>query len=72
MNCLTYCLEQWSDNPDFRLWYNSNHVVVIEPHIDLRDKGYLPLEEYGFNYFTSSFSLSTAYSLLLQDYFDQL
>ncbi len=72
MNCLTYCLEQWLDNPDFKLWYNSNHVVIIEPDKDLTGLGYLSLDEYGFTYFIKSFRMTPEYQIILSDYFDQL
>ena len=47
MNCLEHCLEQWIDLHNYKLWHNSNHVVIIEPDIDLHDKGYLPVEDFG-------------------------
>ena len=68
MNCLQYCLLQWTYLPDFRLWYNSNHVVIIEPDIELTDKGYLPLSDFGMSYFVSAFNLGDYYKNLLHDY----
>ena len=68
MNCLQYCLLQWTYLPDFRLWYNSNHVVIIEPDIELTDKGYLPLSDFGLSYFVSAFNLDDYYKNLLRDY----
>ena len=68
MNCLQYCLLQWTNLPDFRLWYNSNHVVIIEPDIELTDKGYLPLSDFGMSYFVSAFNLGDYYKNLLRDY----
>ena len=68
MNCLQYCLLQWIYLSDFRLWYNSNHVVIIEPEIDLRDKGYLPMSAFGWHYFVSAFNLQDYYKNLLREY----
>jgi len=72
MNCLAHCLDQWLDNPEFRLWYNSNHVIIIEPHLDASDLGYLPLSEFGYFHMILSFQLSPEYTRLLTVYFDSL
>lgn len=72
MNCLEYCLMQWERLPDFRLWYNSNHVVIIEPEICLRDKGYLPVEEFGENYFIVAFKINCYFSKVLKSYFQSV
>jgi hypothetical protein len=70
MNCLEHCLEQWLNMPDYRLWYNSTHVIIIEPEIDLHDKGYLPIEDYG-KHINWSFKNKYRYKRLLKKYFDQ-
>jgi hypothetical protein len=71
MNCLEHCLEQWIDMPDYRLWYNSSHVVIVEPEHRLNDIGYLPLEHFGLSHFLESFHLDMRYREILTKYFDQ-
>jgi hypothetical protein len=73
-NCLTYCLDQWMylKEYDYKLWYNSDHVIIIESNINMTDKGYLPIENFGYNYFVSSFyDLSEKYKKILKDYFNK-
>jgi len=72
MNCLEHCLLQWEAMPDYRLWYNSDHVVIIEPNIDLHDKGYLPIEDFGIDYFKGSFRLSGSWLIILEKYFETI
>ena len=76
-NCLTRALDQWSQNSDFRLWYNSNHVISLEQEYsayDLSEKteynvlNYAPLSYYGYVYFKAAFSLNKKYLRLLQKY----
>lgn len=62
MNCLVYALRFWKDNPDYGLWYNSNHVINIPKGLDVMFKctvtgkvPYRPVEEYGYDYFASAF-----------------
>ncbi len=69
MNCLECCLHQWLLMPNFQLWYNSNHVVIIEPVIDITDKGYLPLEHFGEDHFLTSFALDQDFREILHKYF---
>lgn len=71
MNCLEHCLEQWLNMPNYRLWYNSDHVIIIEPEIDLYDKGYLAIEKYGIRHINWSFRNKYRYKRLLKRYFDQ-
>jgi len=70
MKCLEYCLLQWEVMPGFRIWYNSNHVVIIEPEIDMIDKGYLPLIAFGRDHLISSFGLCCTFIKLLDKYFE--
>ena len=67
-NCLQHSLELWNNQRTLKLWYNSNHVVIIEPEFDLKVFGYLELKEYGFNHFLSSFNLTAKYKKLLKSY----
>lgn len=66
-NCLTRALDQWNeDREGYRLWYNSNHVIALESEYEgsdltmMRREGmlkYLPLKDYGFDYFYNAFEL---------------
>lgn len=76
-NCLTRALDQWSEDKDFRLWYNSNHVVSIEPEYNLHDLfspklEYFPIEDFGADHLISSFKLKQKYSDLLIDYLNEV
>jgi hypothetical protein len=68
MTCLHHCLEQWIEMPEYRLWYNSNHVVIIEPEHNLKQFGYLPLQMFGVANFKASFKLDEFYTKVLEEY----
>lgn len=62
MNCLVYALRFWRDNPQYKLWYNSGHVINIPEGLDVMFKctvsgtiPYSPAEKYGYDYFASAF-----------------
>ena len=76
-NCLTRALDLWKDNPDYRLWYNHNHVIALEGVYEASDitlmrspglSEYLPLKDFGLEYFNKSFKLSFKYVNLLNEY----
>jgi hypothetical protein len=67
--CLQVALEFYEDHKDFKLWYNGNHVVSIEENIDLSDKGYLSLLEFGMEHLISSFNLKHSDIVFLEHYF---
>jgi hypothetical protein len=71
MNCLEGSLLVWKSNQDMRLWYNSNHVVIIENEFNLDLFHYLPIEDFGFDHLVESFGLTDFYQVLLKEYFDQ-
>jgi len=65
-NCLTRALDQWNeDREGYRLWYNSDHVIALQSEYEGSDLSmmrtsvmdYLPLKDYGFDYFVSAFEL---------------
>jgi hypothetical protein len=70
MKCIEYCLLQWEEMPHYRIWYDSNHTVIVEPEINLTDKGYLPLVAFGRNHLISSFGLCCTFIKLLDKYFE--
>ena len=73
INCLIYALQFWKDNPDYRIWYNSNHCINLPSSIQnpFPNREFLPAEDYGYIYFSSTFKefLNQEYQLLLKQYF---
>lgn len=49
-NCLSYALRYWNLHPEYRLYYNSDHVVNLPVNACI---GFLPIEEFGYDYFFS-------------------
>ena len=69
-SCLEHCLNMWVATPgSYALWYNHEHVVMIDDGIDLSPFGYLPLESYGEEHLVSSFYLDADYQEKLKLYF---
>ena len=58
INCLAYALRFWEHNPQYKLYYNSDHVVNLNYYGQNADYyiGFLPAEDYGYDYFSSSFA----------------
>lgn len=52
-NCLGYALRFWHENPKYRLYYNSDHV--INSPVKIQGGHWLPVEDYGYSYFSSAF-----------------
>lgn len=48
-NCLSYALRYWNLYPEYRLYYNSDHCVNLP--IGAECTGFLPIEEFGYDYF---------------------
>ena len=48
INCLSYALRYWNLYPEYRLYYNSNHVVNLPINVCI---GFLPIEDFGYDYF---------------------
>jgi len=71
-NCLTRALDQWDEYRDeFRLWYNSDHVISLQKNYNAESlKFYLPLNDFGFDYFARAFNLLPKYCILLREYLD--
>lgn len=49
INCLSYALRFWNLHPEYRLYYNSDHCVNLP--IGAECTGFLPIEEFGYDYF---------------------
>ena len=48
INCLSYALRYWNLYPEYRLYYNSYHVVNLPVNACI---GFLPIEDFGYDYF---------------------
>ena len=48
INCLSYALRYWNLYPEYRLYYNSYHVVNLPINACI---GFLPIEDFGYDYF---------------------
>ncbi len=74
LNCLSYALQFWNKNPDYKIWYNSDHCINIP--IDTypsfkHGRMFLPAEEFGYYYFSNAFKdlISEEDHILLKEYF---
>ena len=48
INCLSYALRYWNLYPEYRLYYNSYHVINSPVNACI---GFLPIEDFGYDYF---------------------
>ena len=80
MNCLAYALRFWEEQPDYKLFYNSGHVInmpITNQSYYFYDlfvvTGFLPAEDYGYCYFSSAFEglLDEHEQELLKKYFNE-
>lgn len=67
INCLEYALFFWKEQPRYRIYYNSDHVINL-PDNSTCD-GFLPIEEFGYEHLLSSFTLSDQAKEILKEYF---
>ena len=67
INCLEYALFFWEEQPKYRIYYNSDHVINL-PGNSICD-GFLPIEEFGYEHLLSSFTLSDQAKEILKEYF---
>lgn len=74
MNCLEWCLDFWSKNRDYALFYNHNHVIAVKGSsvqvAGLTDLQYEELRGCGYDYFVSAFDLDKTYTKILYEYFN--
>jgi hypothetical protein len=74
MNCLGYALRFWEKNPEYRLYYNSSHVINLDYYGTGADHyiNFLPVEDFGYSYFSSAFEglLDEYEQDLLKKYFN--
>lgn len=71
INCLSYALRYWNLYPEYRLYYNSDHVVNLPVNVCI---GFLPIEDFGYDYFFSWYKNSLINEddlVLLNRYFNR-
>lgn len=68
-NCLGVALRFWDKNRKYKLYYNSDHVINSPVYIN--GGHWVPVEDFGYNYFSSSFKglLTDEEEMLLKRYF---
>lgn len=69
-NCLGYALRFWNLNKVYRIYYHPGHA--INSPVAIPKTYWLPAEDYGYDYFSSSFAglLTEFEQELLKIYFD--
>lgn len=67
INCLEYALFFWKEQPKYRIYYNSDHVINLTGNSTC--DGFLPIEEFGYEHLLSSFTLSNQAKEILKEYF---
>lgn len=71
-NCLEWNLKFWSKNKQYKLYYNSDHVIALESkYVKVIPDTYLPLESFGFDYFLNAFKMKNLKTIIfLKEYLD--
>lgn len=54
MNCLQFALAFNARNPEYKIYYNSDHVINLKDNEQIN--GYLPLETFGIEHIEKSFA----------------
>lgn len=72
MNCLSYALRFWDKMPQYKMYYNSDHVINAKSPIT--GDNYLAVEYFGYDYFISAFEglLTEKDEKLLKKYFGHI
>lgn len=68
-NCLEYALHFWEEHFEYKIYYNSDHVITL-PKSYVKLDNYLPIEEYGLDHMLNSFTLDDRSIYLLHKYFN--
>lgn len=71
INCLSYALRYWELHYEYRLYYNSEHVINLPVNACI---GFLPIEDFGYDYFFSWYKNSLINEddlVLLNRYFNR-
>ncbi len=69
-NCLSHSLQFWGKNRNYNLFYNSNHVVAVDANeIVGISSHWIPITDFGIQYFLSSHPIDSKDKELLIEYF---
>ena len=71
MNCLQFALYFYSKNPEYKIFYDGDHVINLRENVNIQN--FLPIETYGKEHILSSFG-KTLYPIdekRLNEYFKQ-
>jgi len=73
ITCLEYALTFWNEHRDYKIYYNSDHVINLKEGT-IPPEGYLELKEFGLNHLLASFYYNYTFAEiiyvdLLKEYF---
>jgi len=71
MNCLEFALKFNSENPDYPIYYDGDHIINLHRSTPIPGC-YLPLTDYDYSYIRNSFSVALSHEAreLLERYYD--
>ena len=70
MNCMDYALEFWQKEPNYIIYYNSDHAINLPKNTEI-SKNFLPLKSFGYEHILKSFDLSEKSKEILKLYFEK-
>jgi len=70
MNCMEYALVFWLKEPDYMIYYNSDHAINLPKDTKI-SKNFLPLKSFGYEHVLKSFELSENSKEILKLYFEK-
>ena len=70
MNCMEYALVFWLKEPDYMIYYNSDHAINLPKDTKI-SKNFLPLKSFGYEHVLKSFELSENSKEILKVYFEK-
>ena len=70
MNCMEYALEFWQKEPNYLIYYNSDHAINLPKDTKISEN-FLPLKSFGYEHILKSFELSENSKEILKLYFER-
>ena len=70
MNCMDYALEFWIKEPNYLIFYNSDHAINLPIGTKISEN-FLPLKSFGYEHILKSFELSENSKEILKLYFEK-
>lgn len=68
MNCMEYALDFWQKEPNYLIYYNSDHAINLPKDTKISEN-FLPLESFGYEHVLKSFDLNENSKEILKLYF---